>query len=319
VRRRRARGSWETAPGVDVQAHSADQQPGRCRPPIRAVGGDRDLRAVHVDRLGPGLLGETVEDPPQGCDALGADGELDTGAVRGPGQRPGEVAGVGAQPDPPAPRRGRQRPQRPGQQVGGVRAGVLVAGHQVRGQRRRGLRPGGHVRTPAAWPLVVERDPPFLGSVVLHVGGVQIDGDRIAERRCPPWWQRREHRGVNVADPGLRRAPLPLGELARQPGGGRRAQGGHRREHLTGHISASAVQPDQEVLPGQLRTGQPDQQLSPAKPPTTGLDRPDRRIQQLDHAQPVDQLGHRSHPRHRGQRQVRRADAHPPPQPTHTP
>jgi hypothetical protein len=75
-------------PGVDVQTHPADQQPGRGRPPIQAVGGDRDLRAIHVDRVGPVMVSDAVEEPPQRRDALGADGELDTGQVRGPGQRP---------------------------------------------------------------------------------------------------------------------------------------------------------------------------------------------------------------------------------------
>lgn len=52
----------------------------------------------------------------------------------------------------------------------------------------------------------------------------------------------------------MRRAPM-----ARR---GRGAQPGHGREHLPGHVGALAVQPDQEVLPGQLRGHQPDQQLS---------------------------------------------------------
>ncbi|MGH3805467.1 MAG: hypothetical protein ACRDRU_02240, partial [Pseudonocardiaceae bacterium] len=44
-------------PGVDVQADPADQQPGRRRPPVWAIGGDRDLRAIHVERVGPLGLG----------------------------------------------------------------------------------------------------------------------------------------------------------------------------------------------------------------------------------------------------------------------
>jgi hypothetical protein len=43
------------------------------------------------------------------------------------------------------------------------------------------------------------------------------------------------------------------------------------------------------------------------------LERPDRRVQPADHVQPLDQLGHREHPRHRCQRRVRHADPHPPP------
>lgn len=157
MRRRRARVGRDL-PGVDVQADSADQQPSGRRPPVRAVGGDGDLRAIHVDRVGPLGLSQAVEQSPQ------------------PGQRPDEVAGVGARPDPSGPRRGRERGQRPGQQLGGMTAGVLVTGNQVRGQHRRGLRPGDNVRAPAALSLVCAGHPTFLGSVDLHVGGIQIDG-----------------------------------------------------------------------------------------------------------------------------------------------
>ncbi|MCA1703797.1 MAG: hypothetical protein LC808_11250 [Actinobacteria bacterium] len=93
--------------GADLfggQADPADQQPGGRRPPVRAVVGHRDLRAVHVDRVSPVILGDTGQDPPQRGDALGADRELHTGHQGGAGQLPGEVAGVGAQQDPPGPR-----------------------------------------------------------------------------------------------------------------------------------------------------------------------------------------------------------------------
>ncbi len=83
----------------------------------------------------------------------------------------------------------------------------------------------------------------------------------------------------------------------------------------TPRIFALVVQPDQEVLPGQLRRRHPDQQLPTGMAPVAGLDRPDRCIQRPDHAESVNQLGHRRHPRHARQRRVRRADPHPPPQP----
>ena len=69
-----------------------------------------------------------------------------------------------------------------------------------------------------------------------------------------------------------------------------------------------AVQPSQEILPGQLRRRQPRQQLPGPESAGTLLNRPDRRIQRPDHAQPVTQPGDRSHPRVRGQRRIRRAD-----------
>jgi hypothetical protein len=76
---------------VEVEPDPADQQPGGRRPPVRAVGGHRDLRPVHVDRVGPLVLRDAVEDPPQRRDALGADGELHPGQQRGPEDRAGRI------------------------------------------------------------------------------------------------------------------------------------------------------------------------------------------------------------------------------------
>jgi hypothetical protein len=304
--------------GADLgggEADPADQQPGGRGPPVRAVVGDGDLRAVHVGRVGPVGLGQAVEQPPQRGDAFGADGELDIGEVRRAGQLTGEVPGVGAQPHPPGPRRGWQRAQRASQQPRGVAAGVLVTGHQIRRQGGRGLRPARHVRAPTALSLVVVCHTPLLAPVDLDIGGVQIDRHLIAQGRGAGRRQRGEHRGADVPHPGLHPVPLPVGEPPGQPGRGRRAQPRHRGEHLSGDIIALVVQPNQEVLPGQLRRRHPDQQLPASMAPVAGLDRPDRCIQRPDHAESVNQLGHRRHPRHARQRRVRRADPHPPPQP----
>ena len=61
-------------------------------------------------------------------------------------------------------------------------------------------------------------------------------------------------------------------------------------------IGALAIQPDQEVFPGQLRGGDPDQHLPAGMAAAALLDRPDPRVQPVDHLQPLDQLGHRDHP-----------------------
>jgi len=98
--------------GRDVEADPADQQPGAGGPPVRAVVGDGDLSAGHVDRVGPVGLGQPVEQPPQRRDPPRPDRELDLGEQRGAGQLSGEVASIRAQPDPPASCRGRQRGQR---------------------------------------------------------------------------------------------------------------------------------------------------------------------------------------------------------------
>lgn len=54
--------------------------------------------------------------------------------------------------------------------------------------------------------------------------------------------------------------------------------------------------PDQEVLAGQLRGGQPEQYLACAATTGSGRERPDRGVQPVDHPEPIDQLGDRRKP-----------------------
>ena len=89
---------------------------------------------------------------------------------------------------------------------------------------------------------------------------------------------------------------------------GRGRQARHRGDELAGRAGALAVQPGQEVLPGQLRRRDPGQQPPGPEAAVPLLDRADRRIQRPDHAQPVTQLGDRGKARVRRQRPVRRAD-----------
>ena len=71
----------------------------------------------------------------------------------------------------------------------------------------------------------------------------------------------------------------------------------HRRDLLPRLISALPVQPDQEVLPGQLGRGDPGQQLPAAEPPLPLLDRADGLIQRRGHAELGAQLGDRGQAR----------------------
>jgi hypothetical protein len=169
------------------------------------------------------------------------------------------------------------------------------------------------VRTPDSLALVVERHPALAAAVNLHVGGVQIDRHLLTQRRRPLGGQQLQRRRSDIPEPGLHRRPLPSRQPPRQPGRGRRRQVGHRAQLLPGGVGALAVQPDQEVFPGQLCGGDPDQQLCGGVPAAALLDRPDRRVQPADHVQAFDQFGHRHHARHRRQRRVRRTDPHPPP------
>jgi hypothetical protein len=281
---------------VTSRRNPTDQQLGRCGPPIWTVGGDGDLRAGHVDRVGPVRLGQPVEQQPQRRDPPRADRELDVGEQRGAGQLPSEVAGVGAQPDPPGPGGGGQCRERATQQFGGVAAGILIAGQQVCSQHGRGVGPCGTCGRPVRWPWWVVGHPALVSAVDLDIGGIQVDRHPRAQRRGLIQWQRGQRGRGDVTELGLHSAPLHGGQPPRQSGRGRRAQSRHRRQLLAGEVGALAVQPHQEVLPGQLRRGHPDQQLSGSVPPAALLDRPDRRVQPTDHIQAVGQLGHRQHP-----------------------
>ena len=63
-------------------------------PPDRPVIGHGDLRAVHVDRIRPGVVGEPVQQPPERGDALGADRDS-TPAARSPALPLGLTQGKG--------------------------------------------------------------------------------------------------------------------------------------------------------------------------------------------------------------------------------
>ena len=159
--------------------------------------------------------------------------------------------------------------------------------------------------------LVVIGHAAFLAAVDLHVGGVQVDRDRpVGQRRRPRRGQQRQHPPRHRRQATLHRLPLrggdPPGQARR--GGGRQPR--HRGDLLPGRIGALAVQPGQEVLPGQLRRRDPGQQLPGPETAIPLLDRADRRIQRPDHAEPVTQLGDRGQPRVRRQRRIRRADPH---------
>ena len=226
------------------------------------------------------------------------------------GQRAGEVPGVGAQCHParsPGPLR--QAGQGAAQQIRRGRARVIGAVAQVGGQDNLGLSPGGHVRPPDPLALVVPGHAPLLPAVDLHVGGIQVDRDRPAgQRRRPRRGQQGQHPAGHRRQAGLHCLPLRRGDPPCQARRGRGRQPRHRRDLLPGRIGALAVQPGQEVLPGQLRRGQPRQQLPGPEPAFALLDRADCRIQRRDHAELVTQLGDGRQARVRRQRRIRRAD-----------
>ena len=165
------------------------------------------------------------------------------------------------------------------------------------------------MRPPDPLALVVIGHAALLAAVDLHVGGVQVDRDRpVGQRRRPRRGQQRQHPPGHRRQAGLHRLPLRRGDPPGQARRGRGRQPRHRRDLLPGRIGALAVQPGQEVLPGQLRRRDPGQQLPGPEPAFALLDRADRRIQRADHAEPAAQLGDHGQARVRRQRRIRRAD-----------
>ena len=217
----------------------------------------------HLDGLVPVRLGDAVQQPPQRRDAPGADREEDVLVVRGAGNLPGEIPGVDAGGDAAAgPGPLRQGAQRAAQQIRRARPRVIGPGAQVSGQHDLGLGPRGHMRAAHALPLTVIGHATFLAAVDLHVGGVQVDGDRPFGQRCGPRRGRQvQHPRRDRRQAGLHGFPLPCGDPPGHARGGGRTQPGHRRQQLPGRIGALPVQACQEILPGQLRRRDPGQQL----------------------------------------------------------
>lgn len=161
--------------------------------------------------------------------------------------------------------------------------------------------------------LVVIGYPVFAPPVHVDIGGVQVDRHRGTQPELPRQRQVFQHPLGCPGHPGLHGPPLWTSESACQTSSGGRGQTAHWGDLLPRDVGTLPVQAGQEVLPGQLRRRQADQQLTGSEPAITLLDRPHRRVQRLDHTQPIHQLGHRGHPRHRGQARIRRADTHLPP------
>ena len=158
---------------------------------------------------------------------------------------------------------------------------------------------------------MVIRHAALLPAVDLHVGGVQVDGDRAAgQRRGPLRGQQVQHPAGHRRQATLNRCPLSRGDPPGQARRGRGRQPGHRGDLLPGRICPLPVQPGQEVLPGQLRRRDPGQQLPGPIAAVPLLDRADRGIQRLHHAEPLAQLADRGQARVRRQRRIRRAGLH---------
>ena len=208
----------------------------------------------------PGVLGDAGQQPPQRRDPLGADreGDVRSWAARAscPAKYPAS-ARIATRPEARAAA-GRAG-QRAAQQIRRGRARVIGAVAQVSGQHDLGLGPGRDVRQADPLALVVIRHAALLAAVDLHVGGVQVDRDRPAsQRRRPLRGQQRQHPPGHRRQAGLHRLATGPGVTRRaRPGRGRGRQARHRRDLLARRIGALAVQPGQEILPGQLRRRDP--------------------------------------------------------------
>ncbi len=194
-----------------------------------------------------------------------------------------------------------------------MRAGILVAGQQLGGQRHPRLRPGRQQRSPGPLPEMVPADTVLAGAVDLDLGGVQVDRRPHPDKGAPlPDRQQRQRPGDQAGHGPLDPGDLGLAEAARQ----RRGRGRRRRrktaQQRPGPVGALVVQVDQEVAAGQQRLGQPHQQLARAKTAAAAFDRADLAVDRGDHAEGADRLGDHHQPRGRGQGRVVGVQLEPP-------
>ncbi len=319
-------GDGPAAPGPRVGAdllggdlHAAHNAVAALGPAGGGVVAGRDLPAGHVPGVGPRVFTDPGQRPPYGRVALGRDREVAAALDRGVRQGLVEVPGVGPHPRPAADLRWQHR-QRPGQQLRGVGADVVVAGKQVHGQWQLGLRPARQVHPPALHARVVPPDPVLVAAVDLDVGGVAVDRRVAQHQRAPDrGWHQAQPALVDLGEPCLDPGQRRRGEPAGQPARRRRRR--HRRLHQQGaaHISADPVQPGQAVLPGQQPRGHPHQQLAGGLPAVPILHRPDRKVQLGHDPQPAGQLVHTDQTREPRQRRVRPPDPHHRPRPSRPP
>lgn len=154
-------------------------------------------------------FGDAGQGAPHRGEAFGADREPDPGLVGGAGEPPGEVAGVGAQLDLFAADPAGQPGQGPRQQLVGGGAGVVDPAAQAGGQHGLGLGPRRHMRATHPLTLVVVFDAVLFAPVHLHIGGIQVDGDRaLAQRGGPLRGQQRQHPLGHRGQPRFGCAPL---------------------------------------------------------------------------------------------------------------
>lgn len=177
-----------------------------------------------------------------------------------------------------------QRGQRRIEDPHRVRAGVLGAAHQFRGQRDAGLGPVRDVRAQRERTGVGVRGAVLGGPVDLDIGGVPIDR-HLAQQRGPPHHRHSGH------PPGVDRPPrdgqprqVLAGEPFRVARPRRQRRRGHRLEDLTGRIRPAPAQTQpgsssssswrHEVLASQLRARHRHQHHAGRQATITLLDPP---------------------------------------------
>jgi hypothetical protein len=158
---------------------------------------------------------------------------------------------------------------------------------------------------------MVVRHATLLAAVDLHVGGVQVYRDQaLGQRYRPLGRQQRQHPAGDHRQTGLRRPPLRRGDPPGQTGRGRGRQPGTGVTCWPAVSARCRSSPVRKSSPASCAAAIPS--ASPQRQTAIPLlDRADRRIQRLDHAQPVTQLADHSQTRVRRQRPIRRSGPHP--------
>jgi len=255
-------GAAAPRPGVGRDRLGLDPDPAHDRvgvfwPTGRGVVNRGDLRAGHALRVDPlGLTDGGVGAPHRGV-AFGRDREITPLLDRGLGEVGGEVAGIGADPQPVGLRGcSAHLFGDPGQPTAQHRRGagpdVVVAGQQIRGGGHARFGPGRQVWTTGSLSGVVVGHALLARPVDLHVGGVQVDGDPAAQPGPAVNWEELDGASDQVGGRGLDPGHLLGTEAAGQSTRRGRGQTRHRRQLRSSHVLTLPVERHQGVAAQQL-------------------------------------------------------------------
>ena len=257
---------------LGAEADAAHDQPERLvLPGARGVGRLGDLRAGHVQRVGPGILGDLLKGGPHRRVARDRDAEARL-VLAQPVKQIDRVVG-GVDPKRHGPVAGPQHPDRARGDPRALRAGqaLVIAADQLAGQRATALSPERDVRRVAHLPRPAARRAVLRAAVDGDLRRVQVDRDRraeIAPQRPVQALPGPCHRALHAL------AMHPPEALADLQGGRCRGHVGDRAQRRPRRVGALVLEMIEERAADQLALREADDQLARRGAAATRLDRP---------------------------------------------